>query len=258
MMNQQNEWCYEPGTRRNKHRWKHDEAGIQSMAKTIRLGRESGILMTLRGVHSPRPEFHLAEAIFTLRIAGHWIWGQPQPTEQRIAWPMVDLLHGLARIWPWLELEEGYPIPITPDHPGKMMQEAEARWRDVAIGKAEAEEDILFDFRQRHDLSLLFRGIHLAPLWLLREGHEALLWSPQLEHPLRLAHSAVMQDLTKMGDGLSAWLATSKAPRAIQARVRWQQRAEHTLKNYLPVIRGMSRADLKAMTGSPDVTPDRI
>jgi len=208
------------------------------MAETIQLGSDTGILLRLALASGPRVQRELAEARFALTVGGIPVWGPATLADQHAldeatAWPLVDLLHGLARIWPWLMYEQGYPIDVHPLHPGTLMPAAEARWTDLPPVQAEAEEDRLFDFRQRHDLSLLFRGLTLPPLWILREGQNALIWSPGLPREQRYAHQQLMRDLTAIGDGLCKVLRESRAPRALRAQQRWVERHQRTSAHYL-------------------------
>ena len=191
--------------------------------------------------HAPE----LCWANLTLQVRGHTLW-------QITAWPLVDLLHGLARIWPWLMLEEGYPIDINPEYVGKMMSAAEHRWADLPAHQAEAEEDALFDFRQRHDLSLLLRGLNVPPLWLLLEGQNCQIWSPALSSTVDLRHVEAMTGLEQLGNALAEHIATQCDPpdchpRAITALDRWQQKAARTHHLYLQIVTGLSQAEIEAL-----------
>ncbi len=219
----QKQWLYERGEGRTKHR------RAPGMAEETRLGRDTGIELRFVPECATTSGQGLADALFSLAVDGQTVWGSPnhdgaETHRVSLAWPLVDLLHGLGRIWPWLILEEGYPIAITPLHPGDMMVRAETRWNDLSPAEAEAEEALLFDFRHRHDLSLLLRGLTVPPLWILREGADALVWSTQWVRPMRLSHRAVMDDLTAIGEGIARHLSESTHPRALRALRRWSER----------------------------------
>lgn len=103
------------------------------MAESIQLGSDPGIQLRFALASAPRVQRELAEARFALTVGGIPVWGPATPADQHAldeatVWPLVDLLHGLARIWPWLMQEQGYPIDIHPLHLGKLMAAAEARW----------------------------------------------------------------------------------------------------------------------------------
>jgi IrrE N-terminal-like domain len=198
-------------------------------------------LLPATAQHAPE----LCWASLTLQVRGQILW-------QITAWPLVDMLHGLARIWPWLMLEEGYPIDISPEHIGKMMNAAEHRWADLPAHQAEAEEDALFDFRQRHDLSLLLRGLNVAPLCLLLEGKNCQIWSPALTSTVDLRHVEVMASLEQLGNALAKHIASQREradchPRAITALDRWHQREANTYRLYLPIVTGFSHAEIEAL-----------
>ncbi|AGX86633.1 hypothetical protein [Candidatus Symbiobacter mobilis] len=138
------------------------------MDQAIQIGSEQGLFWTCHITPAnARQEKGLGWGKLTLQVRGQPLWGCAPSASRQVTtpWPLVDFLSGLARIWPWLCLEEGYPIDINPEHIGHMMRSAEQRWEDLSPSQAEMEEDILFDFRQRHDLSLLFRGLNVHPLW---------------------------------------------------------------------------------------------
>lgn len=179
------------------------------------------------------------------------IWSQQgsedeAPDGQPVEWTWVELLGGLARIWPWLVLEEGYPLPVSPEHPGLLAQEAQKRWEDLAEGERDAEEEALFDFRHRHDLSLLLRGIFLPALWLVREGNECVIWSNVLPHPVRQPQAEVLACLTELADRLAASVDEGDA-RAEQALRRWQGREAVVEEHFFEVASGLSREELTAL-----------
>ncbi|WP_412851504.1 ImmA/IrrE family metallo-endopeptidase [Ectothiorhodospira shaposhnikovii] len=193
-------------------------------------------------------------------LAGNCVWCQQcremQSTDAgadepaAVRWTWVDLLQGLARIWPWLRLEEGYPLPLSPEHPGQLMGAAEERWRDLAQGQVEVEEDALYDFRQRHDLSLLLRGISLPPLWWVKEGREAVFWSPDCSGPVRMSHREALSLWSEVAGFLCDALAESETPRAKEAVRRWQTRKEVGAAQCLPVISGMDWPELAELAGT--------
>lgn len=203
--------------------------------------------MPAPGLQAPE----LCWARLELHVQGQQLWGECDPHEGQMAWPLVDLLGGVARIWPWLLLEEAYPIDIHPEHLGLMMGAAEQRWSDLPEVQAHAEEDALFDFRQRHDLSMLWRGLNVAPLWLLRQGLDCQVWSPKLTKPVFIPHQVVMNSLQQLGDLLANHIALSDAatrhPRAQQALTRWQQRDRETDKLSLGIVTGLQEEDIVAL-----------
>lgn len=223
------------------------------MAGTARLGMPDGLQLDIALLPpSAQHQDGLAWCRLTLAVDGQTVWGNDDACADTTAleWTLVDLLHGLARIWPWLMFEEGYPIPISPEHPGKMMTEAQARWDDMPPAEAEAEEDLLYDFRQRHDLSLLLRGVRVAPLWLLKEGRDCLIWSPVARTPTRAAHGEVMNTLRQLGDFLQEALQSSPEPRARVAVARWEDRQQAAQTQYFSIVTGLDTDQLRSLSGA--------
>lgn len=231
------------------------------MAGTTQLGTANGLQLDVTLLPpSAQHQDGLAWGKLTLAVGGQIIWGNDDTAADAIAleWTLVDLLHGLSRIWPWLMFEEGYPIPISPEHPGKMLTEAQKRWDDMPPAEAEAEEDLLYDFRQRHDLSLLLRGVRVAPLWLLKEGHDCLIWFPGAHNPVRAAHDEVLNTLQQLGDYLQQALLASKEPRARTAAARWEDRQRAAQAQYLGIVTGLDTEQLRILAGAPSDDPTAI
>ncbi len=223
------------------------------MAKTTRLGTPAGLQVSIKLLPpSVQHQSGLAWAALTLSVGGQIVWGDERTSTETptLEWTLVDLLHGLARIWPWLMFEEGYPIPLSPEYPGHLMDKAQARWDEMPPIEAEAEEDLLYDFRQRHDLSLLLRGVQVAPLWLLREGRDCLVSSPVLRGGLRLPHDEVMQTLTQLGNFLHEALHDSTNPRAQTATARWRNRWHATRQHYFSIVSGLNSDELRVLAGT--------
>jgi len=106
------------------------------MAKAIQLGTSAGLQINVRLLPpSAHHEDGLAWAEFSFCVSQQIIWGPDGSANasQPLQWTLVDLLHGLARTWPWLMFEEGYPLPLSPapDHPGQLMDKAQLRWEDM-------------------------------------------------------------------------------------------------------------------------------
>jgi hypothetical protein len=220
------------------------------------LGPDAGLQLDLKWLPtSARHLPGLAWAAFRVRVAGQPVWADAaRAAGLTLEWTLVDLLHGLARIWPWLMYEEGYPLPLArvPDHPGRLMELAAARWEELPNSTAEAEEDALFDFRQRHDLSTLFRGLVLPPFWVLREGRDCQVWSPMLSGPVLRPHAEVAATLGRWGDEIAGGLQRDGAeePRAQLAVKAWLQRQSVAGHRFLEVVTGLEPQGLASLLGT--------
>lgn len=228
------------------------------MAEDLQLGHRQQLAIELTLDRSPSAAVAgLGWGSLRVWLGGRCVWCQPveepavaDESPAAVHWTWVDLLHGMARIWPWLRFEEGYPLPVSPEHPGQLMDVAEARWQDLAQGQVEAEEDELFDFRQRHDLSMLLRGISLPPLWWVKEGGEAVWWSPECPEPVRISHGHALALWQAFGDFLHAALVDADTPRSVEAVRRWQGREEAVVEHYLPLVSGMDWSALAELAGT--------
>lgn len=150
--------------------------------------------------------------------------------EVPVNWTWVSFLEGIGRVWPWLTLEEAYPIPIQPEHPGKLDYELARRWDGMVESQRNDEKDLMFDFNHRHNLALLVRGVNLPRIMVMREGNEIVLWSPMRELPVRVRLSEFLKVFSEFGDYLSELLQNSSVELAILARKRWQERQKKSIE----------------------------
>ncbi len=223
------------------------------MAKKIQLGKPTGLHFEFQPLAITKQHgAGLAWGSLRLWVADQLVWCQQDTgaeSTKPVIWTWVDLLSGLARIWPWLVLEESYPLAITPEHPGRLMDAAAQRWQTMAQGQADAEEDTLFDFRQRHDLSTLLRGVYLPAVWVLREGQDCVLWSPTLTNVVRRPYTEVMNTLNEMGQLLANLLPDSVEPRAVVATARWGERQTALTNQFFTTASGLEAPELTELTG---------
>lgn len=177
------------------------------------------------------------------------IWSQTTEdgAEHPVEWSWVDLLDGLGRIWPWLTLEEAYPIPIAPEHPGRINEALDQRWDGLSESEREREEELMFDFLHRHNLALLLRGISLPALFLLREGKEFVIWTVETG-PIRARFEDVIRNLEQLGDCLADLVNDSTDSRAIQASKYWRERNHsHKAELQLQIRTGMNVSELRQL-----------
>lgn len=166
-----------------------------------------------------------------LWVGDSLVWGEREDNENTpIIWSWVEFLEGIGRIWPWLTLEEAYPIPILPEHPGKIDLELMKRWDEMDQSQCEDEEDLMFDFKHRHNLALLLRGINLPPVFAIREGGEMVLWSSILDYPVRVDFSEFVRVFSDFGNYLCELLRSSENPLAKLAVSRWDDRILKTFE----------------------------
>lgn len=174
-----------------------------------------------------------------LTLNGEFVWctEREQGGEAPVTWSWIDLLEFLGDKWPWLILEERYPIPINPLHPGTIRREAEKRWEGMGEEQYLDEDEALFHFEARHDLSLGLKGIFLPSLFILRQGKRA--WVYNQETYLLCSFEEIKTSLTQLGDYLAAYAATGASNRGKRAVCRWRERTKRVDELFLELRSGM-------------------
>lgn len=165
-----------------------------------------------------------------------------------VHWTWVDFLSGMARSWPWLMLENSYPIPVDIAHPGELQKAAQLRWRSLPNSVAEEEEDRLFDFKMCHDFSQYMRGIFLPPLWVVLEGADYVVWSPRLNTPCYIPAIELKKSLEAFGNFLAENMAGSKESRAVQAINAWTSREAAFSREFLRLSSGLTDSQLEEIS----------
>lgn len=173
-------------------------------------------------------------------LDGDPIWSSEteQGHDAPVSWAWIDLLEFLGDKWPWLILEEQYPIPITPLHPGTMRREAEKRWESMGEEQYLDEDERLFLFEARHDLSLGLKGVFLPSLFIFRQGEKA--WICSQDSCLFVSFSEIRKSLTELGNYLAEYAGGTDNSRAEQAVQRWKQREERVCEFFWELRAGMA------------------
>ena len=191
-----------------------------------------------------------------------WYTESGQGDEAPVTWAWIDLLEFLGDKWPWLILEDQYPIPINPLHPGSMRRDAEKRWESMPEEVYLDEDEALFRFEARHDLAMGLKGIFLPPLFLLRQGEKVWVCTQTLR--VLISFEGVRDILTTVGNCLTEYIGADKDHRASRAVARWLNREERVkdlfwkLRTGLPeelrakLERGQRPADFWEASGVSD------
>jgi Zn-dependent peptidase ImmA (M78 family) len=136
-----------------------------------------------------------------------------------------DLLGYLTEFWKPLMLRQVYPIDVSPWRPSELGQAAEQRWAELPQAMVEAEEEMVSDFEEAHDLARCFAGIFELPsLWILRSGDTfaietgGTLW--------KLPFDEVRGELSRLGDQICDHLAAADLDRWKEAIEAWQCRSD--------------------------------
>ena len=188
-----------------------------------------------------------------LRFQGEAVWCGEDAAgrEAALRWTWLDLLEFLARNWPWLVLEESYPIPVTPLFPGSLRREAEHRWESVDLPEEtiDREDEAVYRFLCRHDLAMALKGLFVPSLILMRQGNQYLLSCPALGLNVLRPYREVVDTLTALGNRLATAVENSPQPRAKLAHELWQQRGGRLWAQVAPLRTGLEAAWLDQLVG---------
>jgi len=192
------------------------------------------------------------EGCLCLVLAGEVLWGDEGsagvPTGVEADWGLF--LEHLAGAWPWLTLEEGYPLGFTPLSPGKLWRYVEEQSGGVE-GLSDGEYEALVRFEHRHDLAAGLDGIILPRLLVLREGKQCWLECPDRDLAVRRPWAEVHEVLTQMGEALAAHIGTQGKAGEDLARF-WQDRAERARTKFFALRSGLTDAERGELVTSAD------
>ncbi|MCQ4327655.1 hypothetical protein CXK94_05945 [Stutzerimonas stutzeri] len=176
--------------------------------------------------------------------ASLYLDGQPywygDDEQGSLDWTWIDLLHYLGQNWSALMLEQGLPLPLDDvPHPGKLLEKAEARWEDMPEPQIHAEENQLYRYLDRHNLSVAMNGANLPMLLWLRSGNTLWLVDED-EQARRLDFQRLGRQLEEIGDALANLFAKSTQPHVRAAVTHWHGRQQQLSRDYLNYSTGMS------------------
>ncbi|WP_242467903.1 ImmA/IrrE family metallo-endopeptidase [Halorhodospira neutriphila] len=198
----------------------------------------------------PADEYGLAQGKGQVFLKGEpvWITEDAHGQELALSWTWVDLLAFLGRWWPWLMLEEDYPLPVTPLYPAYFLQEAETRWEDLPEEQVDEEEEEAHRFLARHDLAEGFKGLFLPSLLLLRQGEVCLISATAIRSTRVRPWAEVRDTLEAVGDYLAEHVAESINPRAQQALAWWRNREARLAERGLEITTALSGDERAQLT----------
>lgn len=153
---------------------------------------------------SPELE-RVTTADLRMRIDGVTVW--PALGEETVAVEIQidDLLSYLTDFWKPLMLRQVYPLPIRSDRPSQFRAEAILRWAEQPSELAEAEDEVVTDFEEAHDVSRAFAGLFGLPaFWLMRSGDRFVCESAG--RVWLLDYQSVRAALEATGDAIAAQL----------------------------------------------------
>ncbi len=178
------------------------------------------------------------EVIVSLNNEPVWCSESENGEELPVVWTWIELLEFLGDKWPWLIMEEKYPVPINPFHPGMMRYEAEKRWESMGEENYLEEDERLFRFEARHDLAMGMKGIFLPSLFILRQGKKAWVCSQNVR--IFTEFQEIVDTLTTLGDCLTDFIEESQSPRSKRAVQLWRTREQRAQEHFWELRTSMS------------------
>jgi Zn-dependent peptidase ImmA (M78 family) len=158
-----------------------------------------------------------------VRCAGQVLWGiERDGTSLGVRWTWIDLLEHLAEVWPWLVWEEGWPPGPALRAPSDF-QSASAAWlATLPPVEAAKNEELLLEFRGRHDLAMGVEGLVAPPLWVVREGHWAWITGGGSTSRVSAEHALLV--LERLAGDIVTRVAACADERSRDAVTAWQER----------------------------------
>lgn len=183
------------------------------------------------------------EMLVSLNNEPVWCSESENAEELPVVWAWIELLEFLGDKWPWLIMEERYPVPINPFHPGTMRYEAEKRWEGMGEESYLEEDERLFRFESRHDLAMGMKGIFLPSLFVLRQGKRVWICSDKVR--ILTGFQETVDVLTNLGECLAGFIEDTQSPRSERAVQRWRTREQRAGDHFWELRTSMSR-DLRS------------
>lgn len=166
-------------------------------------------------------------------------------------WTWIDLLEYLADCWPWLIGEQGWPPNILAADiaPGDYVIERRRALEQAGANRRRFEQ-ILFEFRERHDLSFALKGKDAPSFWVVRRGNDAWIGCAHVLLPWLEVHNF----LVELGDAIAERLRPYSDDRAVQAITRWEKREDVESLFRSEVVTGIDRERLLTVFDGEDPT----
>ncbi len=176
-----------------------------------------------------------------------WVTEDAAGNEQPVEWSWLDMLEFLAENWPWLVLEERYPIPINPVDVTGMESAAKRRWERLSEAIVDDEDKELIRFRYRHDLALALKGIYLPTVLVLRQGRLCQVGIPQWDTTVLLSFARVKDVLEELGAWIAGMVEGCDDTRAQRAVALWRHRGARIREWRLRLCTGMQAEELEKL-----------
>lgn len=178
-----------------------------------------------------------------------------------VHWTWVDLLGHLAQHWPFIVSEQpsDWIESLIDGDPRLLRHNAEAFWkerRDQNLLNDEeylTQEESIFYFEDRHDLSRAVQGAHFPSLYIIRRGSGFSVSGERLAKPYFFPADDVIEALERIGDGICRRLEGLPCPVAAERRREWQERWGPFDLARASLLTGMTPAEMTEAAGTEDV-----
>jgi len=223
------------------------------------IGNPNGLLFRL-ALHGRDPEHRQAlawgEGQVLIKGTPAWFGEDIDGTPAPFAWSWVDLLHFLGKHWPWLVHEESYPVVPgdnrLPETPLAYRDALSDHWSAISEEAMLEEDEEVFLFEERHDLARGMHGIFLPPLFILREGNQCWVCSPE-SGALLLPFDEVRTTLEQIGNHIAAFVRAHTdsefGSRAEEALQWWESRQQRASEMLFTLQTGMPLDELVKLHG---------
>ncbi|MBS0602652.1 MAG: ImmA/IrrE family metallo-endopeptidase [Proteobacteria bacterium] len=173
---------------------------------------------------------------------------------RRIEWTWVDLLQWLAKNWLYLTNEQTLPLAWmndVNDNLAKILDSAEEHWQGVSEERLDAEEIILLEYLNRHNLANALQGIYVPAVFWRRVGNEVVLYRED-GVSMRVPLNPLLQHFEDIGSRMVEAWKESENPRVRLAIDQWRRRAELPLVTVLSISSGLEADEIRRIQGEQD------
>jgi Zn-dependent peptidase ImmA (M78 family) len=170
-----------------------------------------------------------------------WATETENDDEAPLNWSWFDLLEYLTNYWPWIVLEQDYPIQVNPSYPGKLYEVAESRWESFSEAVIEEEDMLVYAFTMRHDLALALKGAFVPSVMIMRCGNDCLI---SLESPKKndiRPMQEVINTLEAVGNLLADVVGEESTGYAGEIVRKWRQKDRHMTELRFDILSGMDK-----------------
>lgn len=171
-----------------------------------------------------------------------------------VEWTWVDLLEWLGKNWAYLLCEQSFPFQVPASNLSTLMRDLEKRWENMSEARVEDEEEEAHRFFDRHDFASAFKGVFFPSVFIMRQGALIEVIHTEPDKTIWLPLDKVRSDLEEIGNGLASLAKKADEGRGVAAAQQWQGRTKQLEQKALPLLTGLSTADLAHISAGNDAS----